>query len=70
MSVKSLRTKANNRASFHQAAIDAEKSPYAKLRRALEWVMAEGRALDRDQIPALTARISGVARELNERSRP
>lgn len=70
MSIKSQRTKATNRAGFHQAAITAEKSPYAKLRRALEWVMAEARAADRDQIPALTARITGVARELNERSRP
>lgn len=70
MSVKSLRRKAGNRADYHRQLIAAEKSPYAALRRALEWVMAEGRALDRDQIPALTARITGVARELNERSRP
>lgn len=70
MSIKSQRRAANNRATYHQQLINAETSPYARLRRALEWVMGEARAMDRAEVPALVDRICGVARDLNERSRP
>lgn len=70
MSVKSQRRSAANRAAHNQAQINAQTSPLAALRRALEWVMSEARELDRADVPAVTARITRVARELNERSRP
>ncbi len=70
MSVQSLRRSADNRAATHSARVTRAVSPYERLRHALEWVMAEARAMDRADVPALVDRISGVAREVNERSRP
>jgi hypothetical protein len=70
MSVKSLRAAAANRASYHSGSVAAEKSPYARLRRALEWVMAEARAVGRDDVDKITETVTRVARDLNERSRP
>ncbi|MFI2663310.1 hypothetical protein [Micromonospora carbonacea] len=70
MSVKSLRTKASNRAATAQARINSTASPYEKLRHALEWVMSEARAAGRDTAQDTVATITKVARELNERSRP
>ncbi len=70
MSVKALNRAATNRATTHSTKIARAVSPYERLRHALEWVMAEARAMPRADVPALADRISGVARELNERSRP
>lgn len=70
MSVKSLARAANNRATKHITEINAQASPYAALRRALEWVMSEARQLDRTEVDTWTDRIAAVAREMNERSRP
>jgi hypothetical protein len=70
MSVRSLNRAATNRAAASSSKIARAMSPYERLRHALESVMAEARAMNRDDVPALVDRISGVARELNERSRP
>ncbi|WP_433460669.1 hypothetical protein [Micromonospora sp. CA-248212] len=70
MSVRALNRAADNRATANTLKIARAVSPYERLRHALEWVMAEARAMNRDDVPALADRISGVARELNERSRP
>ncbi|MEV1315407.1 hypothetical protein AB0J14_04900 [Micromonospora arborensis] len=70
MSVKSLNRAATNRSTVHSGRVAAATSPYERLRHALEWVMAEARAMDRAEVPAVVDRISGVARDLNERSRP
>lgn len=70
MSVQSLRRSADNRATANSTKVAAAVSPFERLRHALEWVMAEARAMDRADVPAVVDRISGVARELNERSRP
>jgi len=70
MSVQSLRRSAANRATANSTKIAAAVSPYERLRHALEWVMAEARSMDRDDVPAVVDRITRVARDLNERSRP
>ncbi|MEU0078495.1 hypothetical protein ABZY58_11415 [Micromonospora tulbaghiae] len=70
MSVKSMRQAADNRAAHNQAQINAQTSPLAALRRALEWVMSEARSMSPADVPAVTTRITRVARDMNERSRP
>lgn len=70
MSVKSLRSAADNRAAANSAKVARAVSPYERLRHALEWVMAEARAMDRGDVPAVVDRITRVARDLNEGSRP
>jgi hypothetical protein len=70
MSVKSLRQAANNRLAANTAAVAGQTSDLARLRRAVEWVMSEAKAGDRSELPAITERITGIARELNERRRP
>lgn len=70
MSVKSQTRAADNRASANTREIFSQTSPLARLRRAVEWLMSEAKAMDRGDVPDLTERITGIARELNERSRP
>lgn len=70
MSIKKLRARADHRAATNRGRIHAATSPYEQLRHALEWVMSEARAADRGDVPPLVDRICGVARDLNERSRP
>lgn len=70
MSVRSQKRAATNRADHNRRQINAQTSPLAALRRALEWVMSEARELDRQSVPAVTTAITRVAADLNERSRP
>ncbi|MEU7170280.1 hypothetical protein ABZ949_02165 [Micromonospora tulbaghiae] len=70
MSAKSLTRKATNRADTNTGRIAAAVSPYERLRHALEWVMSEARALNRDDVNAVVDEITRVALNLNERSRP
>ncbi len=70
MSTKSLARRAANRAATNTGRITTAVSPYERLRHALEWVMSEARALDRDDVNAVVDEITRVALNLNERSRP
>ena len=70
MSIRSLTRAADNRAAANTSTIARAVSPYERLRHALEWVMAEARAMDRADVPAVVDRITRVARDLNEGSRP
>lgn len=70
MSVKSLRAKAAHRAATATGRINAAVSQFEKLRHALEWVMSEARAAGPAAAPDVVERITRVARDLNERSRP
>lgn len=69
MSIASQVRAADNRRAYHENRITAERSPRAKLRHAVEWVVAEARHMDTADVDELTDEIRDVARLLNGRSR-